>query len=74
VTEVKRGGYAVAAGTVNADTAAVAAPVRAYNGEIVASLAVSCPRDRFTEELRKACIAAVTEGALTLSRALGFPA
>jgi DNA-binding IclR family transcriptional regulator len=74
VAEVKRDGYAAAAGTVNPDTAAVAAPVRAYSGETVASLAVSCPRDRFTEELRKACIAAVTEGARTLSRALGFAA
>lgn len=74
VAEVKRDGYAVAAGTVSADTAAVAAPVRTYNGETVASLAVSCPRDRFTDELRAACIAAVTEGALTLSRTLGFAA
>jgi DNA-binding IclR family transcriptional regulator len=68
---VKRDGYAVVAGTVNPHTAAVSAPVKSYTGETVAALTVSCPNERFTRELRRKCIKAATEGAETLSRALG---
>jgi IclR family KDG regulon transcriptional repressor len=68
---VKRDGYAVVVGTVNPHTAAVSAPVRSYTGETVAALTVSCPQERFTKELRRKCIKAATEGAETLSRAMG---
>lgn len=74
VAAIKRDGYAVVSGKVNIHTAAVAAPIKSYTGETIASLTVSCPRDRFTKELRQTCIAQVVDGARTLSRALGYTA
>jgi DNA-binding IclR family transcriptional regulator len=69
---VKRDGYAVVSGTVNAQTAAVAAPVKAHSGATVAVLTISCPRERFTRSLERRCIAAVVDGAGALSRTLGY--
>jgi DNA-binding IclR family transcriptional regulator len=72
IADARRDGYAVVAGKVNVHTAAVAAPVRSYSGEIIATLTISCPTDRFTDELRDRCVALVTEGAAKLSNALGY--
>lgn len=74
VAAIRRDGYAVISGTVNVHTSAVAAPVRNYAGDAIASLTVSCPRDRFSKPLRDACIAQVTDGAARLSRRLGYGA
>jgi DNA-binding IclR family transcriptional regulator len=71
VAAIKRDGYAVVSGVVNAQTAAVAAPVKDHSGKIVAALTVSCPRERFTRSLESRCIALVTEGARQLSQTLG---
>lgn len=72
VAEIRKDGYAVAVGTVNAETAAVAAPVKTSSGETVAALTVSCPRERFTKELRRACVASVIDNARHLSQSLGY--
>ncbi|MFN4283796.1 MAG: IclR family transcriptional regulator [Alphaproteobacteria bacterium] len=74
VADAKRDGHSVVAGKVNVHTAAVAAPVRAYSGEIIATLTISCPTDRFTPELSERCVRLVTDGAAKLSRALGYSA
>ncbi len=72
VQAAKRDGHAIVVGKVNVHTAAVAAPVRSYNGEIIATLTISCPTDRFTQALSDSCVALVTEGAAKLSRTLGY--
>jgi DNA-binding IclR family transcriptional regulator len=72
VAAIRRDGYAVVSGTVNAQTAAVAAPVRTHGGDIAAVLTISCPRERFTTALERRCVALVTEGAHALSRTLGY--
>ena len=72
VAAAKRDGHSVVAGKVNVHTAAVAAPVRAYSGEIIATLTISCPTDRFTPELNDRCARLVMDGAAKLSRALGY--
>jgi len=72
VAAIKRDGYAVVSGAVNAQTAAVAAPVQDHSGRIIAALTISCPRERFTRDLESRCIALVTGGARQLSRTLGY--
>lgn len=72
IAAIAHDGYAVAAGTVNIQTAAVAAPVKASNGETVAALTISCPCERFTARLRRDCIASVVENARRLSQSLGY--
>ncbi len=72
VAAARRDGYSVVAGKVNVHTAAVAAPVRNYSGEIIATLTVSCPTDRFTPDLSDRCAALTMDGAAKLSRNLGY--
>lgn len=72
IAAIKRDGYAVVSGSVNAQTAAVAAPVKTHTGETVAALTISCPRERFTRELERRCVALIVDGARALSRTLGY--
>lgn len=72
VMAIRRDGYAVAAGTINPQTAAVAAPVRSSSGESIAALAISCPIERYTKELNRRCIASAVENARRLSQSLGY--
>jgi DNA-binding IclR family transcriptional regulator len=69
---VRASGYAVARHEITSDTAAVAAPIRDHRGEIVAVLTISCPEDRFTASLERACIEQATESAQEVSRFLGY--
>jgi IclR family KDG regulon transcriptional repressor len=72
VETIRRDGYAIVAGTVNPDTAAVAAPIQAYDGAVVAALTISCPRDRFTARLGEVFARAIVAGARSLSHSLGY--
>lgn len=71
IAAIRRDGYAVAAGTINPQTAAIAAPVKASSGETVAAIAVSCPIERYTKDLHRRCAAAVIENARRLSQSMG---
>lgn len=74
IETIRHDGYAVVAGTVNPDTAAVAAPVQSYDGTTVAALTISCPRDRFTSRLGERFAREIVQGARALSRSLGYAA
>ena len=74
VKDVKSRGYAIAFREITSDTAAVAAPVKDHLGQVVASLTISCPEERFDEALKKRCIECVVTGAAEVSHALGFTA
>ena len=74
IDAIRREGYSIVAGTVNPDTAAVAAPVQSYDGATVAALTISCPRDRFTSRLGERFAREVMQGARALSRSLGYAA
>jgi DNA-binding IclR family transcriptional regulator len=65
-------GFTVSLREITPDTAAVSAPVHDHTGEIVAALTISCPVDRFSPSLERACIVHVTRGAAEVSQALGF--
>jgi DNA-binding IclR family transcriptional regulator len=69
---IRGDGFAASFREITSDTAAVSAPIHDHTGEIVAALTISCPEDRFTPALERACILQVTKGAEEVSRALGF--
>ena len=65
-------GYAIDDGEYRTDLAGAAAPVRAFQGGIVAALTVSGPADRLRPHLAEHA-AATVRAALDLSARLGSP-
>jgi DNA-binding IclR family transcriptional regulator len=65
-------GFTVSMREITPDTAAVSAPIHDHTGAVVAALTISCPVDRFTSSLERACITQVTKGADDVSQTLGF--
>ncbi len=70
---VRMRGYAIAFREITSDTAAVAAPIKDHSGQIVATLTISCPEERFDKALERRCIDCVLAGAAEVSRSLGAP-
>jgi IclR family KDG regulon transcriptional repressor len=73
VENVRNRGYAIAFREITSDTAAVAAPIKDHAGQVVATLTISCPEERFDKALERRCIECVLAGAVEVSRALGAP-
>jgi DNA-binding IclR family transcriptional regulator len=67
---VQKDGFAVAAGSVAADAAAIAAATRLYAGQSVA-IAISCPIERFTQEFQQVSCQMVRDAISQLSSKLG---
>ncbi len=65
-------GFTVSLREITPDTAAVSAPVHDRAGQVVAALTISCPVDRFSPSLERACIVHATRGAAEVSQALGY--
>lgn len=63
-------GFALAAGTVNPDTAAVAAAMRTPAGEAFA-ITISCPTERFTPTLKAQCVSLIQTAVAQLSSQFG---
>lgn len=72
IKDARKAGYSVVEGEVTSDTAAVAAPVRNHVGEVVAVLAISLPKERFSRQMRQRCVKVAVDGARALSLALGL--
>lgn len=72
ISAVRHLGYAVNDAELQPDVVAIAAPVRNLRGEVVAAVAASMPRYRFTPERRSELFRTVTDGALKMSRRLGY--
>lgn len=69
--KIRQRGYGIAIAEITRETAAVAAPVFDYTGNVVAALTISCPKDRFKADLKDACIEQAVHGARELSKILG---
>lgn len=69
---VRERGYATNAGEWRADVGAVASPIFDADGRPVASISISAPGSRMTEEVRPRYGALVTEAAQRISATLGF--
>lgn len=74
LTRIRRRGYAQGLNERNLGGAGVAAPVRDHTGGAVAVLHISVPIARYTPQVRQLCVTQVREGAVALSRELGYRA
>jgi len=72
IERIRRQGYAVSHGEKYADGASAAAPVRDAVGQITATLYVSVPATRFSDDLRDRCIKVLVRSAEELSAELGY--
>jgi DNA-binding IclR family transcriptional regulator len=69
---VRRQGYSVAVDELEVGLTAVAAPIRNAHGDIVASISVSGPTFRLTEERMEKVIPECVEAAAEISHRLGW--
>lgn len=72
IRRIREVGYAESRGERNQGGVAVAAPIRSAAGLVVATVYVTVPEFRFTEELRAACITSVQTGAAAISAEMGY--
>ena len=61
-----------AARELHPDLCAISAPVRDHAGKVIAALTISGPADRFTDALQEAGARVIRDGALELSRLIGY--
>lgn len=72
VARVRADGYAVSNNERGEGGAAVAAPIRAHDGLVIAALTISGPASRFTGEHLERSIRAVRQASDQLSEAMGY--
>jgi DNA-binding IclR family transcriptional regulator len=70
--EVRRAGCAISDQDVTLGIAAVGAPIRDYQGRVVAALSMSGPRPLILDENEEASRGLIVAGAAEISRTLGF--
>jgi DNA-binding IclR family transcriptional regulator len=70
--KVREQGYALAVDELEVGLTAVAAPIRSAHGDVIASMSVSGPTFRLTEDRVPAVVDAVLEAALEVSHRLGW--
>ena len=70
--QVREQGYAVAVDELEVGLTAAAAPVRNAHGDVIASMSVSGPSFRLTEERIEGVVAALREAAAEVSHRLGW--
>ncbi len=69
---VRQSGYAVTRAENHVDMGGVAAPIRDYTGEVIASLGIAMPAYRMTPDAVSAMVPAVCKAAEAVSRAMGY--
>lgn len=74
LAQTRERGYAINDGETENDVWSVSAPVRDHHGRTLAALSVPCPASRLSADRRALIIAAVVEGAESLSAAAPFAA
>lgn len=72
IQQTRARGYAESRSERDLGADAFAAPIHDATGVVVASLYISLPESRYTQELRQRCIELVLEGAGAISRELGY--
>jgi DNA-binding IclR family transcriptional regulator len=70
--EARRRGYAMTLEELEIGLNAIAAPIRSYDGEVVAAVSVSGPAYRFSEERMRDLAPVLMAGAVDISHRLGF--
>lgn len=72
IAQVREHGYAESRGEVRPGGGALAAPVRDFSGEVVASIDVLTPNDRYTPEHREQVLKVLLDGVARASARLGY--
>lgn len=72
IHKIRKSGYAVSVSEVNDGIAAVSAPIKDHSGNTVAAVAISFPRERFTQSARRTFVACLVENSCRLSELNGF--
>jgi DNA-binding IclR family transcriptional regulator len=72
LAQVREQGYAVAVDELEVGLTAAAAPIRNAHGDVVASMSVSGPTFRLTEERVDEVVGKLVEAALEVSHRLGW--
>ncbi len=72
IERIRELGYAESKSEIFGGGASLAAPIRDYTSATIAVIDIITPENRYTEEHRKLCMAALMEGTGNLSRQLGY--
>ncbi len=72
IQRTRERGYAESRSERDLGADAFAAPIRDATGVVIASLYISVPESRYTQELRTRCIKLVVDGAGAISEELGY--
>jgi IclR family KDG regulon transcriptional repressor len=70
--EIRRQGYAIVIDELDVGATSVAAPIRDYQGQVIAAVSIAGPSYRFTEEMIDRYIHLVLMAAEQISHALGY--
>jgi IclR family KDG regulon transcriptional repressor len=70
--QIRKRGYVVTADDLDVGAVSIAAPVRNYEGKVVAAMSVAGPLSRFTDANRDQYVRLILWGTREVSRSLGF--
>ncbi len=70
--EIQRLGYAISRGEFVPGVAAISAPIRDLSGEVIATVSISGPRTRMTEQCIEEYVPLLLESANEISKSLGY--
>ncbi len=72
LANVRKKGFAFDKGEFHKDVRCIAAPVRSYQGEVIAAVSISMPRSKFAKQAVSKVIEDVKNRASCISRSMGF--
>lgn len=71
LSETRRKGYAISAGTFEEEVTGVAAPIFDWHGNVQATIAAACVSSRLTDETKREIVKAVLRDSIDATRAMG---
>lgn len=72
LSQIQQQGYAVTADDLDLGAHSIAAPIRNYQGQVIAAISIAGPSHRFTDACIETYIQLVLKGAAQISAALGY--
>jgi IclR family KDG regulon transcriptional repressor len=70
--QIRQQGYVVTADDLDVGAHSIAAPIRDYQGQVMAAISIAGPSHRFTDACIESYVRLVLTGASQISRALGY--
>ncbi|WP_193830251.1 IclR family transcriptional regulator domain-containing protein [Morganella morganii] len=72
ITTIRMQGFTITRGELTAGIGAIATPIFSHQGECIASLSISLPLSRFSDEKEQDMTEQLLQSALRISRQLGY--